>query len=194
MRSDPLRITCMTLCQSSPKRTTAAWQNRARHAAIRTPGGAISALLVAGFLLIGANNPVLAQAGNLSEQIVVDTLTGAALFGYDPVAYQIDGRAAKGVPEFEATLEGRVWRFKNAGNRAAFLEKPEAYIPAFGGYDPTAVARGVPVAGAPDVFAVVDGQVFLFRNAGTRNQFLEDAEILTAAQAKWPDVRKRLTP
>ena len=36
-----------------------------------------------------------------------------------------------------------VWRFRNEGNRAAFAEHPEVYLPRFGGYDPVTIARGV---------------------------------------------------
>ena len=73
------------------------------------------------------------------ELVVVDRHTGLAISGFDPVAYFID-TPSPGRGEFEATFAGAVWRFRNAGNRAAFVADPEVYMPRFGGYDPVAVA------------------------------------------------------
>src|SRR5260221_13756807 len=71
-----------------------------------------------------------------TELVISDPLTGIALYGFDPVAYFVDGEAREGLAGFELKHAGLVWRFRNEGNRAAFAERPGGYMPRFGGYDP----------------------------------------------------------
>jgi hypothetical protein len=82
-----------------------------------------------------------------TERVVVDRNSGLAISGFDPVAYFTDAQALPGKGEFEQVVGGTVWRFRNAGNRAAFMADPEVYTPRYGGYDPVDVARSVAVAG-----------------------------------------------
>ena len=87
----------------------------------------------------------------------------------------------------ELSLGGAVWQFRNEGNRAAFAEHPEVYMPRFGGYDPVAIARGVSVPGHPLIWAVVGERLYLFYDADARAAFLADpGRILVAAERKWP--------
>ena len=65
--------------------------------------------------------------------------------------------AVIGLPEFEASQAGAVWRFRNEGNRASFVSHPEVYGPRFGGYDPVDLGRGVTYAGNPQNLAGVAG-------------------------------------
>jgi hypothetical protein len=78
-----------------------------------------------------------------TERVVADPHTGLALYGFDPVAYFTEGQPAPGAADFEYRFAGVSWRFRNAGNRAAFAANPEIYTPRFGGYDPLGVARGI---------------------------------------------------
>ena len=74
-----------------------------------------------------------AGAGRRSTHI-----PGLRIYGFDPVAYFTDGGPSAGPAEFEYRLAGATWRFRNEGNRAAFADHPEVYMPQFGGYDPVA--------------------------------------------------------
>ena len=76
-----------------------------------------------------------------TERIILDYRTGLAIHGYDPVAYFTDAVALAGRDALELRYEGVVWRFRNAGNRAAFAERPDVYMPQFGGYDPVGVTQ-----------------------------------------------------
>jgi hypothetical protein len=58
-------------------------------------------------------------------------------------------------------LDGAVWRFRNEGNRAAFAEHPEVYLPRFGGYDAVAIARGVSVPGHPLFWTITGERLYL---------------------------------
>jgi hypothetical protein len=130
-----------------------------------------------------------------TERLVVDRHTGLALYGFDPVAYFTDSRPLAGRPELELTFAGAVWRFRNEGNRAAFIDRPDVYMPRFGGYDVLAVARGVAVPGNPQYWLMAHQRLHLFETLATREAFAADPDkLLAAAQAKWPELLKTLVP
>lgn len=144
--------------------------------------------------LLGGHVPG-AAAGGITERIVVDRHTGLAIGGYDPVAFYTDSEPRPGSPDFELHYGGAVWRFCNFGNRAAFAERPDVYMPQFGGYDPVGVARGVAVAGKPDLWLISEGRLFLFYDSHRLDTFTADSERITgAAERKWPTVLQTLSP
>ena len=136
------------------------------------------------------------QAGAATtERVVVDCHTGLALYGFDPVAYFTDAEPLVGRPEFELSFAGAVWRFRNEGNRAAFRDRPDVYMPLFGGYDVLAVARGAAVPGNPRYWALLNRRLYLFESEVARDAFAAGpAEVFAAAQAKWPELLKTLVP
>jgi len=135
-----------------------------------------------------------ARAG-LTQRIVVDWHSGLAIGGYDPVAYFTDGKPVAGSPDLELRYGGVIWRFFNLGNRAAFAGHPDVYMPQYGGYDPVSVARGVAVAGDPDVWIIAGERLFLFYNGAQREKFLADsARFIALSKRKWPEVMQTLDP
>jgi hypothetical protein len=171
------------------------------HFSVRTPEGSRLKIIAALFaiavpFLAGREGKAstlesLAEVG-LTEQVSVDRLSGVAIGGYDPVAYFVAGSAVAGSPSFEAIWNGAAWRFANEGNRAAFLADPTVYAPSFGGYDAASIASGVAAPADPAIFAIVDGRLLLFRDAGARKAFLASPDDARAAQAAWPSVEHRL--
>ncbi len=155
-------------------------------------GAGIAAL--ACLLLAPSAVPPASRAAT-TERLVVDWHTGLAIGGYDPVAFYTDGKPVLGSPDFEFLYGGAVWRFCNVGNRAAFAAQPDVYMPQFGGYDPLGVARGVAVAGNPSVWLIAGGRLFLFYDRARLEIFTADSErIIAAAERKWPDVLRALSP
>jgi hypothetical protein len=66
-------------------------------------------------------------------------------------------------------------------------------MPAFGGYDPLALARVVALAGNPLLWLIVDQRLFFFFSPAGRAQFAATPQMATAlAEAKWPDVQNSL--
>jgi len=129
------------------------------------------------------------------DPVVTNALTGLAISGFDPVAYFTDAKPKIGRPGLELRLDGTVWRFANEGNRAAFAEHPEVYMPRFGGYDPTAIARGASVPGHPLLWAINGERLYLFYNAEARAAFLaEPSATIERATRKWPQVMRTVAP
>lgn len=134
--------------------------------------------------------PLSAQT---TERIVVDRHTGLAIGGYDPVGYFTDAKPMPGRGDLEYRFAGAVWRFRNAGNRAAFIDRPDIYMPRFGGYDPTSIARGVATEGHPLIWLIAGTRLYLFRSAKERAAFVaEETTAIAAAEAKWPTVEREL--
>jgi hypothetical protein len=130
-----------------------------------------------------------------TERVVVDRHTGLALYGYDPVAYFTDAEPLVGRPEFELPYAGAVWRFRNEGNRAAFQDRPDVYMPSFGGYDILAVGRGAALPGSPHYWLVIDQRLYLFESPAARDAFAADpGKAIAAARARWPELLKTLVP
>jgi len=123
-----------------------------------------------------------------SELMQSDQRTGLALDGYDPVAYQLLGRATPGRADYELIHRGTVWRFASAANREAFRDAPSVYEPVFSGFDPMGVVDGRAVETDPRQFAVIGSRLFLFRTPEARNSFIGDAALLRTALAQWQGV------
>lgn len=157
---------------------------------------AVAAAIVAAVLiLVGlALAPAPIRAAT-TERVVTNRHTGLAIDGFDPVAYFVDGTPLLGRAGLEHRFAGVGWRFRNEGNRAAFAANPEVYAPRFGGYDPTAVARGVGVPGDPRLWLVTGERLYLFYTPAARDAFAADAdEASAAADWNWPAVQRTLSP
>ncbi len=157
--------------------------------------GAGFALCAAFFGCLCALAAVFPGRAATTERIVADRHTGLAISGFDPVAYFTDAVPRMGIADHELASAGVTWRFRNAGNMAAFIADPEIYSPQFGGYDPVGVARGVAAAGHPQVWLIHGKKLFLFQSAETRERFSADPDAVRAlAEEKWPDVERDLVP
>jgi hypothetical protein len=128
-----------------------------------------------------------------TERVIVNRYTGLAIEGFDPVAYFVDAGPLVGLPEFEASQAGAVWRFRNEGNRASFVAHPDIYGPQFGGYDPIDLARGVTFAGNPRFWLISDQRLYLFGREEHRDAFAADPRrFLRDANSRWPGLEKSL--
>jgi hypothetical protein len=144
------------------------------------------------FSIVFAGFAAFCRPANGAEPpIVVNSDTGLALSGVDPVAYFAEGKPVFGRADVELSRFGTVWRFRNVGNRTAFTENPEIYMPQFGGYDPVGIGRGRAIAGHPLIWTITGERLYLFYSEADRTAFLADAaRIIAAAQRRWPEVAR----
>lgn len=134
----------------------------------------------------------LLMAAPAAARVITSPESGAALFGYDPVAFFTSGEAKPGDARYEAGSGSLVWRFASEANREAFLADQKSYEPGFHGYDPVLAARGIASAGNPEIFLIKGGKLYFFRSLDSRLAFAADAEILGRAEASWPKVQAQL--
>ncbi len=151
-------------------------------------------LRIACLVVLAALGGPRGVAWAVTDRVVVNRHSGLAIDGFDPVAYFTDAEAAKGQPDVEAALNGVVWRFRNEGNRSAFLTHPEIYGPRFGGYDPVDASRGKIVPGRAQLWLISGERLYLFSREDNRSAFAADPEsTLKQADVQWPALVETLS-
>jgi peroxiredoxin Q/BCP len=112
-----------------------------------------------------------------------------ALNGYDPVAYFTQSKALQGSAEIGSLYRGVTYRFATEQHRALFATAPEKYLPTYGGWCATAMARGEKVEIDPANFKVTNGRLFLFFKAFYANALNDwkknEPALITKADAHW---------
>jgi peroxiredoxin Q/BCP len=112
-----------------------------------------------------------------------------AIGGYDPVAYVTRGSALKGRKDIRASHRGVTYLFATEEDKKLFAESPDKYLPTYGGWCATAMAKGEKVEIDPTNFKVTNGRLFLFFKAFYANALKDwnkDEPNLTAkADANW---------
>lgn len=91
-----------------------------------------------------------------------NTSGSLALEGYDPVAYIDQHKAIPGDSALQSAFHGVTYRFASAAHRDAFNADPAKYLPAYGGWCATAMAKGEKVEVDPSNFKITGGRLFLF--------------------------------
>jgi YHS domain-containing protein len=142
----------------------------------------VSRLLLFALCTIGSG---AALAGEFFEK------DGAALRGYDPVAYFTVAEPQKGRPTLPYEYKGSTFYFSTDENRRAFMKDPEKYAPQFGGYCAYGTAQGYKVSTQPDAFAIVDNKLYLNYDRDVRTLWQKDVPgNIARAEENWPEVSK----
>ena len=123
---------------------------------------------------------------------IVPEAGNVAIYGYDPVAYYIEGRAVKGNAEFEHEFGNVRWRFSSAENRDAFIDSPDVYLPQYGGFCTVCIVEHEGLFDAnPKVWTIVKGKLYLNNDLRSREKFRRNASLYI----EWADeVWRKLTP
>ena len=119
--------------------------------------------------------------------LVLKNKEGAAILGYDAVAYFTANRAVKGNPKFQSEYEGAKYYFVSADHKKLFEATPAKYAPAYGGYCGYAASidRLSPIS--PEWFQIIDGKLILQHNKKAYDKFNADLKgNIVKADKKWP--------
>ena len=112
-----------------------------------------------------------------------------AIRGYDPVAYFIIGKPARGSEQFTATWQGATFKFASAANLERFKAEPAAYAPQYGGYCAYAVAKGATAGTVPEAWTIVNGKLYLNYSLSVRQRWRKDVPgHIRLADQNWPAV------
>ncbi|PJI84265.1 hypothetical protein BC777_3806 [Yoonia maricola] len=110
----------------------------------------------------------MATASFAGEQYIDET--GFAVSGYDVVAYfdlpqsEVGTAQPAGVPgqaDIIAEHNGAVFAFSTEENRDRFVADPDNFVPQYDGHCAYGVAQGGKVPGNPNLWRIVDGELFL---------------------------------
>jgi len=117
--------------------------------------------------------------------------SGAAIRGYDPVAYFTEQKPVKGSEQFRYSWMGATWLFASAANRDQFAANPAQYAPQFGGYCSYAVSRGHTASIDPEAWRIVDGKLYLNYSKGVQKTWEKDVPgNIQKAHQNWPALHK----
>ncbi len=118
--------------------------------------------------------------------------------GYDVVSY-FDGKPKIGNFNTNTTYQGGVYQFSSEENRKKFLENPEKYRPAYGGFCAIAMTEGSTVDSNPESYIIQDGRLLMFFATkflgsfiiDTRRQWRKDPKnFLTLADKVYTELSK----
>jgi YHS domain-containing protein len=110
------------------------------------------------------------------------------LFGHDVVSYFTDGRHQMGSPAHKTVYKGVTFRFASAEHKKLFDSAPGNYVPQFGGYCANGIVYGIPWGGDADTWRIIDGKLYIFGGAGSRDAFLLDPKSnLALAEKYWKE-------
>jgi hypothetical protein len=115
-----------------------------------------------------------------------------AVSGYDVVSFQRDTGPLRGSGHHVSLHEGVTYLFASEENRSAFERNPDGFVPAYGGYCAYGVAVGKKLVGDPDVWAVVDGRLYLNLDPDIQSRWSQDvAGHIEEADRNWSTLRDR---
>lgn len=116
-----------------------------------------------------------------------------AIEGYDPVAYFTQNKAVKGNKDYSVVHDGITYYFFSDENKRAFIAKPAAYEPQYGGWCAYAMGHsGEKVEVDPETFKVAGGKLYLFYNKYFNNTLKswnkDEAALKTKADNNWTKI------
>lgn len=142
----------------------------------------VLAILTIGFVVFGA------QFAKAAEE--VNIIDGAAVQGYDVVAYFTQSKPVAGNAKFTAQHEGATYRFSSAENRDLFSKDPAKYAPQYGGYCAFGTAMGRKFDGDPHAWKIVDDKLYLNLNKKVQARWKKDIPgFIKGANGNWKLIR-----
>ena len=113
---------------------------------------------------------------------------GVMLKGADVVAYFTENKYVQGSPGFKSEYQGVTFRFASAANKTLFDKEPTKYQPQYGGYCANGLVYGIPWGGDADMWRMVNGKLYIFGGAGSRDGWLLDEPgNIKLADKYWAD-------
>ncbi len=116
-----------------------------------------------------------------------------AVKGYDPVAYFLEDRPAKGLKDISFQWMGATWYFASQDNLGRFRRDPEKYAPQYGGYCAYAMASGELVDINPKAWKIVNDKLYLNYSRSVQRKWEKDLDgFIKKADPYWPAILKEL--
>ena len=146
-------------------------------------------LILSGALILGGCAAITAQnpGGKLTpvNAHVIEGKPSVMLSGHDVVAYFTQNKHAMGSAQFSSVYEGITFQFASAEHKALFDKEPAKYQPQYGGYCANGIVYGIPWGGDADSWRMIDGKLYIFGGAGSRDGFLIDIPANTKLADKY---------
>jgi len=117
---------------------------------------------------------------------------GAAINGYDPVAYFTEQKPVKGSKDFSYNYKKATWHFSSQQNMDLFKANPDKYAPKYGGYCAYGLSNGYKAPTEADAWSIVDEKLYLNYNTEVREEWnKEQKQRIINADQNWPVVKTK---
>ena len=135
---------------------------------------------------LGAVILAVPRAVAAESEIYVNSATGQAINGYDPVAYFTQDMPVAGDPAYTYDWKGAPFFFASAENRDMFAADPEKYAPQYGGWCAYAMAENQFATTVPEAFTVYNDKLYLNFSTGVRTLWRKDKDgYIARADGHW---------
>ncbi|MEL6640049.1 MAG: YHS domain-containing (seleno)protein [Pseudomonadota bacterium] len=145
-------------------------------------------------LLLTAAMTVFAASASFAGEQYIDE-TGFAVSGYDVVAYfdlpqsevgTSQPEAVPGLASITAEHNGATFAFSTVENRDRFVADPDSFAPQYDGHCAYGVSKGGKVPGNPNLWRIVDGELYLNITKNVVSFWEEDIPgNITLAENNW---------
>jgi YHS domain-containing protein len=115
---------------------------------------------------------------------------GAAIGGYDPVAFFSENKPVEGSANFTFQWKDATWRFASQQNLDSFRKTPERYAPQYGGYCAYGTAEGHKAPTEADTWTVLDGKLYFNYNRKVKALWDKDRpRYIEQANRNWEQIK-----
>lgn len=112
---------------------------------------------------------------------------GAAINGYDAVAYFEQNAAVKGSEKYATKWSNATWFFSSKQHLDSFNVDPVKYAPQYGGWCAYGVSDNHKAPTQPDAFTITGGKLYLNYNKEVMQMWRGDtAKYIKLANQYWP--------
>jgi YHS domain-containing protein len=140
--------------------------------------------ILAAVLLIAAHAPAQNKGSEIFQK------NGAAIGGYDAVAFFTESKPVKGSAEYSFEWKSAKWLFSSKANMESFKANPEKYAPQYGGYCAYGTAGGHKAPTEPDTWTVLDGKLYFNYNQKVKTLWDKDRpKYIDQANMNWEKIR-----
>ncbi|MES2647975.1 MAG: YHS domain-containing (seleno)protein [Bacteroidota bacterium] len=140
-------------------------------------------LVMAAMLFVVATN-VLAQKAEIFQK------EGAAIRGYDVVAFFKEQKPVKGLTDYATQWKDATWRFSSQQNLDSFKVSPEKYAPQYGGYCAYGIADGHKAPTETNTWTVLDGKLYFNYNQEVKSTWDKDRPgYIEKANRNWEKIK-----
>lgn len=141
-------------------------------------------ILVILFLLTGS--------ASHAQKAEVFQKNGAAIAGYDVVAFFDEAKPVKGNESYSYQWRDAKWLFSSAKNLEAFRNNPEAFAPQYGGYCAFGMSEGHKAPTEVGTWTLTGNKLYFNYNSKVKELWLKDRDRhIEKADANWPDLKHK---
>lgn len=137
---------------------------------------------------------LLIAVHSFAQKSEIFEVDGAAINGYDVVAFFKEGKPLKGKADFSYQWKGTNWFFSSKQNLDSFKTTPEKFAPQYGGYCAYGSSDGTghKAPTEANTWTIVNGKLYFNYNNDVKAMWGKDKEnLIKKADTNWPALKDK---